>query len=65
MGTERELLEVAAAALGSVERDTHYGLHDGDFCVPYGEPRRESTKSYDDCTCALCTIRKYLDENPA
>ncbi len=57
-----DLLKRAEAALASVERDTHYGLHDGDFCIPFGESRLPRHASYDDCTCVLCAIRKHLSE---
>jgi hypothetical protein len=60
----RELLERAEAVLSDVASDTHYGIHDGDFSVPYGAPRLAFMEKYDDCTCALCSIRKFLAENP-
>lgn len=61
MADENALIRRAAAALASVASDTHYGIHDGDYCVPYGEPRLTHTQSYPDCACILCALRRRID----
>lgn len=55
------LIKRLVQKLQSVSRDTHYGIHDGDYYVPYGE--KPADWQTEPCGCALCSGLKLLAEN--
>lgn len=55
-----DLLAAARDTLEGVERDTNYGIHNGDYVVPHGETRLSHMKDYDDCDCTLCRLRQFF-----
>jgi hypothetical protein len=56
MDEARKLIERLVGKLSSVERDTHYGIHE-----PYAHVWPDiATNPAFQCTCALCAGREYL-----
>lgn len=59
MATERELIERLVEKLSDVASDTHYGIHDDDYCIPFGETAIQPHQTTP-CGCALCHGREFL-----
>lgn len=56
-----ELIARLVEQLSSVEHDTNYGLHDGDYVIPFGKKGIIPGHMTAPCECALCLGREYLD----
>ncbi len=58
--TSREIIERLVRSLGKVEYNTNYGIHDSDYCIPFGTEGYIPSHMTEPCTCALCVGREYL-----